>query len=502
MNRPRIFLAALFHETHGFVDETTGVEQFRIRRGEQLLERDGDGSTMDGFLEVARAEGWHVVPASDWAAMPSGPVEHAAFETFCDETLTALRQALREGGLDGIFFCLHGAMTTGREEDCEGEFLARVRAVPGAENLPLFGVFDLHATFTGRMASGADGLVAYRENPHVDGREAAMRAARLLSRSMRDGVRPRQSWRRVPVIWPPTGTGTVDGPMRALEAEARAIEARLPAVWAVNVVGGFAFADARDAGVSVSAVLAPGAGAEAEAALDALAARAFALRAEGQPREHDLDAVLGRVLPVARGPVLLVEPADNIGGGAPGDCTDILRALLRHGAPDSGVILNDPDAVARLAGLRAGETTTLPLGGKGWRGDPGPVPLAVEFVSRSDGNFQLEDRNSHLAASNGVHVAMGPCATVRHRGITILLTSRKTPPFDLGQWRSQGIAPERFGLIGVKAAVAHRRAYDPITAASFTVATRGPCASDLTTLPYRRLSRPIFPLDQDRGTAR
>ncbi|MDE2335011.1 MAG: M81 family metallopeptidase [Rhodospirillales bacterium] len=502
MNRRRIFLGALFHETHGFVDETTGLDKFRIRRGEQLLAREGDGSTIDGFLEVARAEGWHVVPASDWAATPSGPVRHAAFETFFEETLAALRQALRDGGLDGIFLCLHGAMTTEYEEDCEGELLARIRAVPGAGNLPLFGVFDLHATFTARMASGADGLVAYRENPHVDARQAAMRAAQLLAHSLGEGRRPRQSWRRVPVIWPPTGTGTADLPMRALEAEARAIETRLPAVLAVNVVGGFAFADARDAGVSVGAILAPDAGSEAEAALDALAAQAFALRAEGLPQEHNLDAVLGRVLPVARGPVLLVEPADNIGGGAPGDCTDILRALLRHGAPDSGVILNDPDAVLRLAALRPGAAMTLSLGGKGWRGDPGPVELAVEFVSRSEGDFQLEDRNSHLAASTGVHVAMGPCATVRHRGITILLTSRKTPPFDLGQWRSQGIAPERFGLIGVKAAVAHRRAYDPIAAASFTVATRGPCASDLRTLPYRRLSRPIFPLDPDAGMAR
>lgn len=499
MRKPRIFLAGLFHETHGFVDKTTGIEQFRIRRGSELLAREGDGSTLDGFLEVAHKEAWKVVAASDWSAMPSGPVVHTAFETFCADTLAALRQALGEGGLDAVFLCLHGAMTTDREEDCEGEFLARLRAVPGAEQLPVFGVFDLHATFTARMAAGADGLLAYRENPHVDARAASVRAARLLSRALGEGVRPRQSWRRVPVIWPPTGTGTADDPMRTLEAQARAIEARVPGVWAVNVVGGFAFSDARDAGVSVCAILGPDAGTEAEAMLDELAARAVALRAAGLPREHDLDTVLQQSLPVARGPVLLVEPADNIGGGAPGDGTDILRALLQHGAPNSGVILNDPESVARLAGLRPGATVTLALGGKGWRGDLGPVTLPLEFVSCSDGNFQLEDRNSHLAAATGIHVAMGPCATVRHRGITILLTSRKTPPFDLGQWRSQDIAPEAFDLIGVKAAVAHRRAYDPIAAGSFTVATRGPCASDLSALPYRRLRRPIFPLDSDLG---
>ncbi len=67
---------------------------------------------------------------------------------------------------------------------------------------------------------------------------------------------------------------------------------------------------------------------------------------------------------------------------------------------------------------------------------------------------------------------------VRSAGVTILLTSKKTPPFDLGQLRSQGVEPETLSVIGVKAAVAHRRAYDRITKASFTVATPGPCSSD------------------------
>ena len=94
--------------------------------------------------------------------------------------------------------------------------------------------------------------------------------------------------------------------------------------------------------------------------------------------------------------------------------------------------------------------------------------LEVELVSRSDGVFELEDKNSHLVGSLGKIIHMGPCAVVRHGGLTILLTSKKLPPFDLGQWRSQGIDPEKLSMIGVKAAVGHRRAYDPIASATFT----------------------------------
>jgi len=95
-----------------------------------------------------------------------------------------------------------------------------------------------------------------------------------------------------------------------------------------------------------------------------------------------------------------------------------------------------------------------------------------------------------------VHIDMGPCAVVRSAGVTVLLTSKKTPPFDLGQLRSQGIEPEKLSVIGVKAAVAHRRAYDRVTKASFTVATPGPCSSNLHSFPYKYVRRPIDPLDE------
>jgi microcystin degradation protein MlrC len=208
-----------------------------------------------------------------------------------------------------------------------------------------------------------------------------------------------------------------------------------------------------------------------------------------------VEAVLSTVPAQARGPVLLVEPADNIGAGAPGDGTGILRALIAHGAQRALVALNDPQTVARLAQVAVGSQIDLQLGGRGWPADPGPLPANVTLVSRGSGVFAFEDPQNHLASAYGAGFDMGPCAVVRAAGVTVLLTSHKTPPFDLGQYRSQGIDPEKFDWIGVKAAVAHRQAYDPIAAASHFVETAGPCSSNLTQFPYRRLLRPVYPLD-------
>ena len=138
---------------------------------------------------------------------------------------------------------------------------------------------------------------------------------------------------------------------------------------------------------------------------------------------------------------------------------------------------------------------TLSLGGKGSPLSGGPLEIEVELVHCRDGKFALEDLNSHLASMCGSHWDMGPCAVVRHRGMRILLMTRNTPPWDLGQLRSQGIEPTECSVIAVKAAVAHRRAYDPIAKGSTTVDTPGPCSSNLKSFPYRKLRRPIFPLD-------
>ena len=486
-----VLLASLFHETHCFVDDRTGLDRFRIRRGDETLGRAGDGSGVDGFLEAAAAEGWTVIPAADYAATPSGIVEHAVFEAFWEEVEAALVPAIAHG-LQGIFLGLHGAMVTTELPDAEGELLGRIRGVKGAEQLPLFGAFDLHANLTPAMCALADGLVCYRECPHIDARETSVRAALLLARALKDGRRPHMRYRQVPLIVAPTGTATADMPMRALEAAAREAEAD-PALLAVNVVAGFAYADQRDAGVSFCAVTEDSKA--ADAALDRLARIAWAARDDGAPAEWDADEVLRTHKPNGRGPIVLVEPADNIGGGAPGDCTDVLRALLRHRAENAGIVLADPAAVAAFNGAQPGAVRRLALGGTGSRLDPGPVELEVTLVRTSDGRFTLEDRFSHSVAAGGMVIDMGPCALVRHAGITILLTSRKTAPNDLGQWRSQGVNPEEFAWLGVKAAVAHRRAYDKIAAASFTLRTRGPCSSNLHALPYTKLRRPIYPLD-------
>jgi len=488
----KVIIAGLYHETHTFLEGRTTLEEFEIRHGKDLLSSVGDVSPLAGAVETGLEAGWEMIPTIDLRAVPGPIVDDRTVEFFWHEFETHWRQGV---DVDGILLILHGAMVAESFDDVEGEILARIRKVVG-NTIPVCGVIDLHANFTARMAQYSDGLVAYRQNPHTDAKAAARDAALLLDRLMRTGEKPATLWHQPALMWPPTGTSTADEPMMGLESLAREIEREDKEILAANVLAGFAFADVAEAGLSFTAVTV-GAVEKSRAALARLARMAEEKKAIGNRIDQPVPDVLRHLLRHEEGPIIIAEPSDNIGGGAPGSGNGLLRGLLEYRVQNALVVINDPEAVQALSTLRTGGRITLPIGGKGSRLYQEPLPLEVELISKQDGRFQLEDKQSHLASMSGGTFDMGSCAVVRCQGVRILLTSRKTPPFDLGQLRSQGLNPESFFAIGVKAAVAHERAYKPIARARYWVDTPGPCSSNLKTFLYGKLRRPIYPLDEN-----
>jgi microcystin degradation protein MlrC len=187
----------------------------------------------------------------------------------------------------------------------------------------------------------------------------------------------------------------------------------------------------------------------ARATMRELNVLAASLRAEAGTTGLPLEEAMLWLEEHDEGPVLLVEPSDGIEAGAPGENTHILRAFVERDVEPAGVILNDPLAVEALRGGRPGEVGEVVLGGKSGATGSEPLLLEVELVSMSDGLFVPESRWCWPTRSRDGLVDMGSCAVVRWGGVFVLLTSRRTPPFDLGQWRSQGVDPEGLFAIGV-----------------------------------------------------
>lgn len=452
-----------------------------------------DGSQMGAILSLSEELGWHILPGPCFRAKPSGRVEDDVLVAFLDSLIRAFAAASKDG-LDAVFLFLHGAMVTVSEDDVAGRVVSEVRQLAGSA-LPVAVVIDPHANVSPRLASLSNLLFSYRKNPHTDAVETAIQAAGLLNRVIREKLRTEVLHWRFPVVWPPTGTASADRPLQPLLDQARRTEGE--DILRVNVCPGFAHADTPDTGLSITIVHLKGEGRPpgSEELIRPFRRLVQDGLREGFPAEWDLGQAVETALSCGEFPCLLVEPSDNVGGGAPGDGTWVLQHLIERGARGSGVVLCDPEAVKIAWPVLEGETIPLVVGGKSGPLAGGPVVLRARIVRKTNGSFSVEDKNNHTVGAGGHVVRMGPTVLLESQGIWILLNSIKTMPSDLGQWRCVGINPEELMFIGIKAAVAHRRAYAPIARQSYTISTPGPCGSDLEALLYHKLQRPIFPLD-------
>lgn len=494
MHEPvKVFLARLSHETNSFAPGSMGMEDFRTRFGPDILDLRGDGSCLGAILDFACENGWEVLPSFDMAAGPGPTVSDEVIQIMLEHLDRDLPPALGQG-LNGIFLQLHGAMTSQSCADVEGLLLRRIRTHLAGRKIPVAAMLDMHANVSPAMAENADILVAYRNNPHTDAAETALRTARRLRETMVAGIPMRTILEQAPFLWPPTGTGTENEPMRGLSQIAR--NAENERVRAVSVCPGFAQSDTPHTGLSFQFVVTPTSPPEEVARIaQELLKHARKHAQAGFPEEWGLQEGIKAARLGGKFPALIVEPADNIGGGASGDATWVLEEFLQQGVTNAGVILADAAAVQALAQTKPGDSKLIRLGGRHPQLSGPSLTLNMEVLRHSDGEFEVEDRQSHLIAARGSRIQMGRCVLARCQGITILLTTLPTAPMDLGQWRCVDIDPASFSFIDIKAAVAHRRAYDRIARSSFTVRTPGPCTSNLASLPYKHLRRPLFPFD-------
>jgi len=81
-------------------------------------------------------------------------------------------------------------------------------------------------------------------------------------------------------------------------------------------------------------------------------------------------------------------------------------------------------------------------------------------------------------------------------GVLVVVREQKVMPFDQQELSVLGLEPARCRIIVVKSAIAWRAAYGTIARAMIEVDTPGVCTANLKTLPYRRVRRPVAPLDE------
>lgn len=489
----RLALGGLIHETHTFADTPTTLADFQsqvLHYGQELLRAmRGTRSAIGGMIEGAEARGWTLLPTAYGAAMPGGLVTEAAYQALFNELLQRLKEAMP---VDGVLLALHGAMVTTGQLDPESDILAQVRQVVGPDT-PIVVELDMHGNISPRTVTLADVLLAFDTNPHTDPHAKGLEAVEMMARLLAGAVKPTAAYAHPPLLLAPQATGTADLPLRLVHARATEMKAAAEVI-SICVMAGFAYGDTPFSGASLIVTtnnhqeLAQG---YAQELADLLWQQRQAALPQFWPPEEAVAQALAR----PGGPFILVDSADNIGGGTPGDGAEALRAMLALGVQEGTIVLADPAAVAACWSAGEGVEVTLAVGGKADRWHGPPVSVTGTVRARSDGVFQCELPDNHFASFFGQTIQMGRTVWLRVAGVNVILTERKIPPFDLAQLRGVGVNPEQQKMIVVKSAVAYRAAYLPIAAGVIEMDTPGLCSANLARFPYRHLARPIFPLD-------
>jgi microcystin degradation protein MlrC len=486
----RVGIIGLQHESNTFIAAPTAWEHFvqgALLTGPAIRREYGEGHhEIGGFFQGLDEEGIDAVPIFFAWTMPGGPVTTRAL----DQLLSAMADALKAAGeLDGVLVAPHGAAVAESRPDMDGYWLRELRSRVGPQ-MPIVGTLDPHANLSEAMVVATNALIAYRTNPHLDQRERGHEAARLMARILRDEVRPTQAAAFPPLAINIERQSTTDGPCReCFDALDDMLADRR--VLANSMLLGFPYADVREMGASVLVVTND----------DPLLAQTLA----NQFAEYLIDrssAFVGQLVEIdaaidlangAPAPVCLLDMGDNVGGGSPGDGTELLAALIRRGVRKAFVCLCDPESVQQAAKAGIGQQVALQLGGKTDRFHGDPLAATVRVKGMYDGRYsESQPRHGGLR-----HYDMGPTAIVElDSGQTVMLTSRRVAPFSLQQLASCNVDPRQFQAIVAKGVHAPVAAYAPVCPTLLRVNTSGVTTADMTRLTYHHRRRPLFPFEQ------
>jgi microcystin degradation protein MlrC len=494
----RLLLATLSHETNTFSPVATKLERF-CRAGTTLLSGQaaidfyrGTGTCMGGYLSTADEIDAEVVVPVCASAPPSGPVDSEAYETCCG----MITDAVAKGDFDALWLDLHGAMVTDRFDDGEGELLRRIRAID--PTTPMCVAYDMHANFFDAMVSNAQIVAGYQTYPHIDQRETAERAARALLRVMSGEARPTAAWGAAPMLPHVMAQGTHQAPNKDLQAMCAAWESSGRAL-AASLFVGFPHADVEMAGLS-AVVVTDNDRADAQAMVDELISAAWKARREFMFEIEPLEASVRRAKALgAPGqlPVVLLDHYDNCASGGTMDTTDTLREIIRQDLDDVVFFgIYDPDAVEQAVQVGVGATITLSIGAK-LAMPQLPVasaPLTVTGVVQtiSSGSFRLKG-----GLTPGLQVFMGRSVVLNTGKVQIVLLSRHSEPTAQEMLQVLGIDPSRKKYVAIKSRVHWRADLGKIARAIVECAGVGVCTSDYEQLTFRKVRRPVFPLDRD-----
>lgn len=475
---PRIAIAGLGIESSTFSPALTNEAAFHAKYGDAIFSIYPFWSPDSA---VRKAAVW--IPTIDGHALPGGAVTREAYESLVRKTLDSLKKHLP---YDGLFYDIHGAMSVVGLDDPEGDFLVRIRKVVGKKTI-VSTAMDLHGNVSWRLAENSDLITCYRMAPHEDALQTKRRAVTNLIDRLESGKgKPAyKAYIAVPILLPGEKTSTRIEPGKSLYQKVWPAAVQ-PGIVDAAIWIGYAWADEPR---NHAVVMVTGDDkAKVTSTAEYLAKSFWDVRKEFKfvAPTGSLKECLDKAIASPKHPFYISDSGDNPTAGGAGDVTWTLTQILKR--PEFKTAKGPSLIYASIPGPELiKKVLTAGVGGHvdGYAGAKVDARLAppvhivgtVESIFKGDVDAEVE-------------------ASVRVGSVHIIVTQKRKPYHHEKDFTNLGLNPRTADIVVVKIGYLEPELYN-MRADWLLALTPGGVDQGIEHLPYKRLKRPIFPLDKN-----
>lgn len=480
MKNKKVLVATFGAECNEHVTHQADLGEFRLLYGEESIH----AMRVRDIFEDNQIE---IIPSIFASTSPTGMIKKEAFDYIANTMLDAIKK--HDGEFDGIYLQWHGASGVVDLPEISGEhyLIKEIRKLVG-KHMPIALVLDPHGNVTEDLTKHCQIVRTYRESPHSD----AIETRRLVAEKLVDLLhnrRPMQTLiRKLPIMVEGERSISAYEPMKSINRLMDEAE-KDPRIFSLSYFVGFLRHDDDKLGAAVVAV--PNERkdtAYTEKIMEEIAEYAWEHREEftfrgnyGSPSESVQDA-----LDFDGKTAVITDSGDNCGAGSQGESTIILREFLKKDLNEQSILiagLNDARAHNRLETKEIGDQLTLPIGNDEHTISQS-TELEVELIKVGDAMYG----NQHID---------GKVFTVRivDSNLDIIIMKSNVQYGQMMQYHAAGLNFHDYDIVVVKMGYLDHPLI-PETAYHTMALTDGPTIQLFEKLPFKRIARPMWPLDK------
>ena len=480
----KVLIGQFINEANANIPVKDEITTFDIAFGDELIEKMQVG-------DIFEQAGIEIIPSVYAVSGASGVIKRHTFDYIEACFLNAVREHLHE--IDGIYLMLHGASEVDGLGSGDHHILKAIRDLVGPY-IPITVACDPHGNLCQDYVEATTAIRSYRQSPHTDSRDTWRKMAQMVCDLVKDRQNIHSVYRKLPMILGGEQSVSADEPVRSINQYLDELE-QDPRILSCSWHVGYIRHDTDVAGCGIVVVPATEADqAYAEEVADKLADYVWNKRHEfhytGTTAKPD--EALAMALSFEGKPFVITDSGDNTTSGATGWNTFILRQALAAKSEKRILFASicDPKTCDQLDGLNLGTKTEIELG-VGHDAMSEKVKLEVTVLSKGEVVRPIG------IGTEGIAKTFGKCVTVHVEGtaIDIIVANHRQSYAHAIQFESAGVNWMDYDVTVVKQGYIFP--YLKENAAGYVMSlTDGATPQDTASIPFKRIMRPMFPIDE------